>query len=159
MTSTSNIPPPDQVSGLIAAGNHRRLEEMVDRSQRVLMCIKSIFPFDFFPDVLTIDENKVTLICHELGYENVHGVFIENISYVTVDTDILHATLNVTDSTSERFPKILSIHHLKKEDAFKARSLIEGLIAAKKLNVDFAIFKTEELVNQLVKLGEAKEAR
>lgn len=137
-------------------GNHRILDEVVEKSQRVLMCIKSTFPFDLFPDVLTIDENKVTLFCHELGYENIHSVFIENITYVTVDTAIIHATLNITDSTSERFPKVLSIHHLRKSDAVKAMCLIEGLMAAKKTGVNFAIFEPQELVDKLIQLGKAK---
>jgi len=136
-----NKPPPQQMSGLppinqtqtpfqiiksspslFTNGNHKMLDEVVEKSQKVLMCIKATFPFELFPDVLTIDENKVTLFCREPGYENVHGVFIENITYVTVDTSFIHSTLNITDSTSERFPKILSIHHLKKDDAFRARS-------------------------------------
>lgn len=107
--------------------------------------------------VTNIDENKITLVCHELGHENIHSVFIENITYVTVDTAIIHATLNITDSTSERFPKVLSIHHLKKTGAAKAMCLIEGLLAAKKSGINFAIFEPEELVDKLIQLGKARE--
>jgi hypothetical protein len=135
-------------------GNHQRLEEMIKKSHSVLMCVKSVFPFELFPDVLTIDENKITLSCREFAYENIHSVLIEDITFVTVDMAILHATLNITDSTGERFPVELSIHNLKKEEAEKARCLIQGLVAAKKLNIDFNAFGREELVEKLIKLGE-----
>lgn len=147
----------DEVNLSPLNGNHKILDEVVEKSQRVLMRVKSTFPFDLFPDVLTIDENKITLVCHELGYENLHSVFIENITYVTVDTAIIHATLNITDSTSERFPVILSIHHLNKEVAFKTMCLIEGLIAAQKMNINFSLFEPKQLVDKLIKLGEARQ--
>lgn len=139
-------------------GNHRKLDEMVSRSQRILLKIYTMFPFDPFPDCLTIDENKVNFVSHELGTERLHTVFIENISYVTVDTIPFSATLNITDSTSERFPVLLQIKWLKKEDAFRARRLIHGLMAAKRTGIDFSVFDKNELIIELEKLGEAREA-
>lgn len=156
--ASSGIPPPGQISGLPpTVGNHKRLEEMVERSQRVLLKVHSKFPFDPFPDYLTIDENKVNFVYREFGSKRIHSVFIENISYVTCDTTPFSCTLNVTDSTSERFPVRLSISWLKHEDALKARRLIHGLMAVKKLGINFAEFETEQLIDGLVKLGEAKE--
>lgn len=139
-------------------GNHKKLEEMVERSQRILMKTYTIFPFDLFPDCLTIDENKVNFVHHEFGTKNLHSIFIENISYVTVDTTPFAATLNITDSTSERFPILLQISWLKKDGAFRARKLIHGLIAAKKAGIKLEDFDREQLIKELEQLGEAREA-
>ena len=138
--------------------NHQKLEEMIERSQRVLLKIYTIFPFDFFPDCLTIDENKINLVHHEFGSKNLHTVFIENISYVTVDTTPFAATLNITDSTSERFPVLMQVSWLKKDDAFRARKLIHALIAAKKAGIRLEDYEKESLIRELEQLGEAKEA-
>src|SRR5687768_6675998 len=39
-----------------------RLDEVVAGTGRVLFQAKSIFPFDFFPDELVVDENKISFI-------------------------------------------------------------------------------------------------
>jgi hypothetical protein len=151
----SNSPIMEKVLG---NSNHKRLGEMADRSQRVLMRISSKRPFDLFPDSLIIDENKISLVHREFGLTDVHIVFIENISYVTINTSLVAATLSITDSTSERFPQILSVQWLKKEEAVKARKLIHGLMAAKKVGINFAEFNAYELVSECERLGEVKGA-
>lgn len=141
---------------LVLGNHHKKLEEMADGSQRVLMRLSSKKPFDLFPDQLIIDENKVSIIHRELGITDTHTVFIENISYVTVNTGLLAATLHITDSTSERFPVLLSIQWLKKNDAIRARKLIHGLMIAKKVGINFTGFDINMLIHECERLGEVK---
>jgi hypothetical protein len=140
----------------VVGNHHKKLEEMAERSQRVLMRLSSKKPFDLFPDELIVDENKVSLVHREFGMTDVHTVFIENISYVTINTSLVSATLSITDSTSERFPVLLEIQWLKKDEAVRARKLLHGLMAAKKVDINFADFDTAELINDCEKLGEVK---
>ena len=42
--------------------DREKLDQLVDTSQKALLKISSIFPFDIFIDTVSIDINKVTII-------------------------------------------------------------------------------------------------
>jgi len=133
------------------------LQQLVDQSQKVLLTITSIYPLDWFPDTLTVDENKVNIIRKELfGMENIHSILIEDITNVTVGKGFFTATLEIVDSTNYRFPETYRIKHLNVKKALLARRLIQGLIAAKRQGVSLADLTSEDVLNQLENLGRAR---
>lgn len=132
-----------------------RLQSLIEKSQATLLIIKSILVFDFVPDKLVVDENKVTIIHKDFwGIRSIHSILIENISYVEVVTGVLSATLHLTDSTNSREPIHLSISNLPRDKAVRARKLIQGLVQARKTNIDFSTFTPRELEYYLEQLGE-----
>ncbi len=134
---------------------HQKLFNLVSKSEHILLKVASVFPFDLFPDSLIIDENKVTF-CHKEFFKTaeIHPVLIEDITDVLVDTGPFFASLKVIDSSNERFPVTLTVGFLKNTTALQAQKIIQGLIAAKKQGIDFCQFDTEELKQQLERLGE-----
>lgn len=121
------------------------------------MTLKSIYPLDFFPDTLTIDENKVNIIRKELfGVENIHSILIEDITNITVGKGMFTATLEIVDSTNYRFPQTYLIRHLNIKKALMARRLIQGLVAAKRQGVDLSGLSGTDIIGELEELGRAR---
>lgn len=133
---------------------HQKLQNLVNKSEHILLKISSVFPFDLFPDSLIVDENKVTF-CHKEFFKTteIHPVLIEDITDILVDTGPFFASLKIIDSSNERFPVTLIVGFLKNKIAIQAQKIIQGLIAAKKQGIDFGQFDTEELKRQLERLG------
>ncbi|MDO8599900.1 MAG: hypothetical protein Q7R44_00610, partial [bacterium] len=75
----------------------RRLDAIV-RESREIYRIYSVFPFDLFPDILAIDENKITFIIKDFWkVERVHSIYVRDISDCIVQTSIIFSSLNVID--------------------------------------------------------------
>src|SRR3989344_42951 len=77
--------------------HNSKFQELVQQSDKVLFRIRAVFPFDFFPDEIIVDVNKVNIIQNSLLSKNMHSVFIKDISDVVVQTGILFACLSIID--------------------------------------------------------------
>ena len=134
-----------------------KLQKLAGKSENVLLKIRSIFPFDLIPDTVTVDENKVNIIKkYWLGAENVHSILIEDITSVTVNTGPFMASLDIIDSTNIRYPITYRIRNLNIRNALIARSLIQGLIAAKREGVDLSFCENKDVLECLEILGQVK---
>lgn len=109
----------------------QKLDDLVEKSNRVLFKTSAVFPFDFFPNEIIIDENKVSIIQREFFWSSrIHSVIIRDISDVYVDTSILFATLVIID---EGFTdREIRIPYLWKNEALEARRIIQGLVVSLK---------------------------
>ena len=131
-----------------------QLARLVKKSRSTLLAISSVFPFEVFPDMLTIDENKVNVIYRYSWFsEHVHSVPIEDITGVSVEKNQFLATLKVIDSSNVRFPMELVIRKLRIKDALLARKLIEGLIVARKEKIDLSKIDMKEVIGELINIG------
>lgn len=135
----------------------QNLNSLVNKTHNTLLAVRSMRIFDFFPDKLIIDENKVSFIYKDaFGVKSIHSVLIENITYVEAHTSLITGCLVVMDSSNYRHPIELRINNLRKESAIRARKLIQGLVHAKISNADFSKFSAYDLENNLEKLGQVK---
>ena len=78
----------------IGAGTHE-LDDLMAKSNRIIISITSVFPWDFFPDSINVEETRVTVIQRQLFASQVHSVDIKNISNVFLDNDIFLAALTI----------------------------------------------------------------
>lgn len=132
----------------------QNLNSLVNKTHNTLLTIRSIRIFDFFPDKLIIDENKVSFIYKDaFGVKSIHSVLIENITYVEAHTSLITGCLVVVDSSNYRHPIELKIENLRKEAAIRARKLIQGLVHAKTLQLDLTELTAFELEQRLEELG------
>jgi len=124
------------------------------KKNRVLLIIKSVFPFDFFPDKLIIDENKLSIYSREFFFtDDVRCFCYKDIQFVEIFSSLFFASLQIKIFG---FPNDdIKITFLKRNDAYKARRLIQGLIEGTKANVDFSGMNTSELTCQAEILGSA----
>lgn len=132
----------------------KNLDSLVEKSHNTLLTIRAIRIFDFFPDKLIIDENKVSFVYNSaLGVKSIHSVLVENITYVEAHLSFLSGSLVVTDSSNYRHPIELKIENLRKDATIRARKLIQGLVHAKTLKLDLSQLNPFDLENNLEELG------
>lgn len=120
----------------------------------VLFRTKTVFPFDFFPDDLVIDSEKVSVIIRDFfGSAQIHSVPIKHISDLSVDHSLFFATLHILPGRVFQ-NQVMSIRHLKKRDAIRARNIIQGLIIADRENVAVdSIIHSIEGIKELEEMG------
>ena len=129
-----------------------KFNALVKRSNKILLKTSAVFPFDFFPDEITIDESKVNIIFHEFFLsEDVHSITIDMIRDIEVETSPLFATLKIVP---DGYPgHALEVHYLKKKDAIKARRIIQGLMVARKQDIDLAQLDESHFIEEIESLG------
>jgi hypothetical protein len=145
-----------------AAKNHfrkigtdqHRLDDMMAKSNRIIISISSMFPWDFFPDSINVEETRVTIIQRQLFASQVHSVDIKNISNVFIDEDIFFAALTIVSRTFEE--NNITIMKLRKKEADLTRRLIEGLRMFIEKDIDTSKYTTEELISKLKALSMTK---
>lgn len=132
--------------------HNRRFNTLVKKSGRVLLRANAIFPFDFFPDTLVIDESKVNII-HRIFFftDEIQSILVPHIKDVLIDNSLLFSTLLILpDGFSENW---VSIEHLWKKDAVRARRIILGLLVGYKEGVDITKVETENFAKKIEALG------
>ncbi|MEK7092211.1 MAG: hypothetical protein AAB907_01145 [Patescibacteria group bacterium] len=135
-----------------SASNNEKLDMLLKGSQRILLKASSVFPFDFFPDELTIDENKVNIIFHPFFFsKDVHSIMIEMIRDIEVETGPFLAVLKLVP---DGYPgHALELRYLKRNDALKARRIIEGLMVARRHGIDPSKLDSPDFLKQIETLG------
>ena len=132
----------------------QNLNSLVNKTHNTLLTIRSMRIFDLFPDILIVDENKISFIYRDaFGVKSIHSVLIENITYVEAHTSLFTGCLVVMDSSNYRHPIELKIENVRKHAAVRARKLIQGLVHAKTLKLDLNQLSPFELEKKLEELG------
>lgn len=92
-----------------------------------LIDIKSVFPFDFFPDRLLVDQRQISVI-KMLFWGSYYSttIPIENIQQVTVETNPFFAALIVSEKWAPE--KGIKVNYLKKGEAYEAKKIIQELM-------------------------------
>lgn len=132
----------------------QKLQELVTKTRRVLFAISSFFPFDIFPDSIVLDETKVTITTRNFFLAKQEYTFpYEDILDITVEASVLFATLRIfVEEPKEPF----TVRHLKKEEALRAKHMLEGLRICIKEGVDIIKIPTEKLVKDLEEIGRGR---
>ncbi|MBI3954649.1 hypothetical protein HY333_01255 [Candidatus Collierbacteria bacterium] len=136
--------------------NVQKFESIANRSATELYRLSTVFPFDFFPDTIIIDLAKVSLVTRVFFFtERIHSVFIQDILDVFIETSLFFATLNIVDQGFVE--NLITIRYLKKDQAIKARRIIQGLVVARKQGIELsALIPTSDLVSKLENIGSAR---
>lgn len=129
-----------------------RFDSLVRGCGRMLFRVSAVFPFDLFPDELIIDECKVSIIFREFFFsQDVHCINIEQIRDVDVETGPFFAKLQIVPDGYPSHPLI--VRYLIKKRAYQARSIIQGLMVAKRNNIDLGKIDEPDLASKLELLG------
>lgn len=134
----------------------QQLKQLAQADSTPLLSFQSVFPFDLFPDRITIDRNKVTVIRHIFFFESmVQSVLIKDIMTVVVEQSLLFASLQIVDRMPTRHT--LTVVKLPKEEARQARWIIEGLIvSSQQEEMDLSSVPNDVLLPKLIEIGKAK---
>lgn len=139
-----------------SADEKQKLQALLAESNTVLMKFKSVFPFDFFPDEVTIDIKRVNVITREFfSSERIHSIDIEDIEDVVVDTSLFFAT--VTLVVRGFIENCVEIKFVKNHEALKARRIIQGLITACKEKLDLSKINDRNLLAKIEEMGSVQK--
>lgn len=132
--------------------NKRKVAKLVKKSNRILVSISShAFPFDLFPDIINIEEDRITIINRHMLSSEVHSVDIKNISNILINNSVLFSQLVIISKTFEE--NEIRIRNLRTMDAVFARRIIEGLRIFEKEQIDTSNYTKEELIAKLEELS------
>jgi hypothetical protein len=132
-----------------------KLTELEEVSTTPLLQIETVFPFRFFPCIVTLDRMKVTVIDQYFFFsKQIKTFLVKDIASVTVEDSWFFATFIMISVTPSPQKKI--IPYLKKEDAYKLQRMIEGLLITNKENVDVLKIDDNSLAEKLEEIGRAE---
>ncbi len=136
--------------------NEKKLDELLFQSHTCLFQIKTVFPFDLFPDTLSVDPGKVDLIGRYFFASDVRtSIPIKDIKSVAVESNILFSTIKIIiDMPQDNSMRVGPLH---RHDALRAKRIILGLNVCEKENVDISKIPGEELLAKAEELGKTKE--
>ena len=121
---------------------------------RVLLTISSHKPLHLFPDIIQIDEDKVTFVHKDLGSEQVRSVLISDISDIVVHSSVFGSQLQVIDSSNPRDPIHINVSFLKNQEAHLARNMIVGLLETKERGINTTSLSTDDLMRSIQQFGQ-----
>jgi hypothetical protein len=148
-------PPNDTDAGKQAVDELEKLVDVVNTSLPVLMKSKAVFPFDLFPDTITIDRHKFTLVHRTFFFiQQTIGVKLSDINNVEGNIGPFFGSLVIT---SQHFKNnIQHINFLPRKDVIDMQQVLQGVIIANQEGVDFSAIDDEELIALLRKLGQGE---
>ncbi len=122
----------------------QKVFDLIKKSNRPIIEIKSIFPWDFFPTTITVEESRVTFLFRQFISSQSHSVDIKDISNVFIETSLFFATLRIVSRTY--FQNDIKISFLNKKKAIRVRMILEGLRIFLNNNIDTSNYKISELI-------------
>ena len=135
----------------------KELEKLAKKSRFKIFHAQSIFPFNFFPDSITIYTNKINVVHRDmLSFQN-FPILIGDIKTSIDSGGIIYATLNVEVVGYEQNPP--PIKRLSPQDAATARKYILALLEAHREGIDFEYLSKEECIKYLDEIGDALTVR
>lgn len=137
-----------------SAKQQEKFDKLVDQGTRILYKLKTVFPFDLFPNTMTIDPGKITVSFREFfSSGEIRSVPVSSIIHVYAETSIFFGTITIVDQALGQASAKMKISYFKKDEALKARRIIQGLIVAQRQGIDIGRIEDEEMVNKLEDLG------
>lgn len=129
------------------------LKEIVAQSHEILMSANTVFPISLFPDTVTVDRTKVTIIKRDFFWSSdVMSIRIEDVLNVSATVGPLFGSLTVASrvmSTVDHF----KIDHFWRNDAINLKHIIQGYVIAQHNKIDTAHLAKDELIETLIELG------
>ena len=139
----------------------KELNTIVSRAAKTLLRAKAIFPFDLFPNTVTIDANKVDVILKTFFFsETVTSILLKEIMDVRVETALFFGKLIIDYGPHPLKVKTVYVPNLKRHDAIKAKEIIEGmLVLYRGENIDTAKLKPDETMAEVREIGHVEGER
>ncbi len=136
--------------------NNDRFKNLVRASNQTLYKVKTVFPFDFFPDEMSIEITQINVIKrYFFATAHLQTIPIKNVADVFLETSLFFASIKIIDSSY--IENSIQVEYLKKADACRARKVIQGLVIANKEGIDLAKVPPKSLLDNIESLGKAQE--
>lgn len=137
----------------------RQLKKLIKRSNDVLATATTVFPFDLFPDTITVDRTKVTIIKRSFIWsQEVMSIRIEDVLNVTSGVGPIFGSLTIASRVMSSEDHFVT-KFFWKDDAIHLKHIIQGYVIAQHNNIKTSHLEREELINTLAELGHDTNGR
>jgi hypothetical protein len=123
------------------------INELVRKSNRSIISISSLFPWDVFANTIQVEETRVTFIFRQLFSSQAHSVEIKDISNVFIQSSLFFATLQIVSRTFVQ--NDIFIGHLSVKKARQVKMVIEGLRTFAEHDIDTSNYEIRELIAKI----------
>lgn len=132
---------------------------ILNRAEKILFKANAFFPFDIFPDTITIDANKVNVIQRTFFYsETATSILLKEIMDVRVESALFLARLIIDYGPHPLKVSTVIVPKLHRKDALKAKEIIEGvLVLYRSENVNTTNLQPEETLEEVKEIGKIEE--
>lgn len=156
-SKVKKIPPNEENDPDPGKATHEKLHQLVEQSKAPLLKVTTAIPLNPFPNKVIVDIHKVTIVYTYFFFsEQIHSVFVKDISDVLVETSWFFSTLKIIDVGYTE--NSIDVNYLTTDDAKKARKVIQGLIVAHKQGLDLSKYELPDLSQKLEELGRAERS-
>ena len=132
--------------------DNKTIAKLVKKSNRILVSISShVFPLDFFPDIINVEEERIAIINRHFLSSEVHSVDIKDISNVFINSTIFFSQLVIISKTYEE--NEIKFRYLRNNEAIYIRRIIEGLRIFVNKKIDTSGYTKKELIAKLEELS------
>lgn len=127
--------------------DRQTVSDLVKKSNRLIISISSLFPWDFFPNTIEVEESRVTFIFRQFLSSQSHSVDIKDISNVFIQSSLFFSTLQIVSRTFVQ--NDISIGHLDINKAHQVQMIIEGLRTFAEHAIDTSNYEIDELIAKI----------
>lgn len=131
-----------------------KLESLASDSNNIICSVKTVFPFQIFPSVLTVEKTKIIFIKYFLLGHQAESMLIHNISSVKLENAYFLSSIEIVNNVPYS-PKII-IPFLPSQKAREVVEIIQGLMVAYETKTDFSKIDSDELAAPMQKIGSTK---
>lgn len=147
----------DKAFSIIKKVGNKELDKLADMTEGRLFAFSSVFPFDFFPNQIIIEQKQIVIIYRQFFWSSQeYHVLIEDILTPIVENGVFFSTLKLQLGPGGFQQDPPPISFLKKAEASKAKRIIVGLLICHKEKIDFSGMKPSEIVKKVEEIGRFK---
>ncbi len=151
--NNAKVPQPAEISREEKNEARKELEQAIRGSHEVLLSATTVFPFTFFPDTVTVDRVKLTIM-HRTFFSTAEiiSIRVEDILNVTANVGPVFGALHIVSRVLSP-DKPYEIKFLWRSDALHLKRIIQGYVIAIQKKIDVTPLTSEELADMLNKLS------
>lgn len=123
------------------------MNDLIKKSNRCIISISSVFPWNMFPNTIGVEESRVTFTFRQFLASQSHSVDIKDISNVFIQSSPFFATLQVVSRTFVQ--NDITIGHLETKKAHHVQMIIEGLRTFIEHDIDTSHYEIKELIAKI----------
>lgn len=144
-------PPLRAINGVGRNDSSKKLEHLAGRSEEIIFCTTTAFRFRPERYELLIDRAKITVIKRLfLLADNITSIRWGDVLSVDLSVGPFFGSLTLK---ARYINQPIVVAPLRRDKAFKAKRLIEGLIVACSKGIALDEIPTEELVEEIIRIG------
>ena len=134
----------------------KRIDQLAKMTEGQLFKLSAIFPFDFFPNKIFIEQKQIIIIYNKfLSSKNQH-ILIEDILSPVVESGLFFSTLRFELGAGGFMQNPPPVQFLNKKDATRAKRIIIGLLICHKEKIDLSNMTTQAIIEKVEEIGRVK---